>query len=72
MVNRTNNDAKINSISFAETGTSSGRQRHSRKHNSTPPIDDVIISLADAYENRRARQVSEWVSRQNAPQIFNA
>lgn len=22
--------------------------------------DDVIVSLADAYENKRARQVTEW------------
>ena len=22
--------------------------------------DDVILSLANAYENKRARQVSEW------------
>ncbi len=29
--------------------------------------DDVIVSLADTYENRRARQVFEWekVRRQN-------
>ena len=24
------------------------------------PNDDVIMSLANAYENKRARQVSEW------------
>ena len=31
--------------------------------------DDLIVSLADAYENQRARQVIEWerVRRQNAP-----
>ncbi len=30
--------------------------------------DDLILSLSDAYENRRARQVIEWekVRRQNA------
>ena len=30
--------------------------------------DDLILSLSDAYENRRARQVVEWekVRRQNA------
>ncbi len=30
--------------------------------------DDLIVSLSDAYENRRARQVIEWekVRRQNA------
>jgi len=32
------------------------------------PNDDLILSLSDAYENRRARQVVEWekVRRQNA------
>lgn len=31
--------------------------------------DDLIVSLSDAYENKRARQVLEWekVRRQNAP-----
>lgn len=31
------------------------------------PNDDLIVSLADAYENKRARQVFEWerVRRQN-------
>lgn len=27
--------------------------------------DDLIVSLADAYENRRARQVTEWEKRQH-------
>jgi hypothetical protein len=26
--------------------------------------EDVIVSLADAYENKRARQVNEWERRQ--------
>jgi hypothetical protein len=32
------------------------------------PNDDLIVSLADAYENQRARQVFEWekIRRQNA------
>ncbi|MEO5859077.1 MAG: hypothetical protein ABIR33_09035 [Pyrinomonadaceae bacterium] len=25
-----------------------------------PQADDVILSLANAYENKRARQVTEW------------
>lgn len=31
--------------------------------------DDLIVSLSDAYENKRARQVMEWekIRRQNAP-----
>jgi hypothetical protein len=24
------------------------------------PADDVIVTLANAYENKRARQVTEW------------
>ena len=24
------------------------------------PADDIILSLANAYENKRARQVTEW------------
>ncbi len=27
--------------------------------------DDVIVSLMDSYENRRARQVMEWVRQQS-------
>ncbi len=33
----------------------------SRSHNTNVrPFDDVIASLANATENRRARQVNEW------------
>ena len=32
----------------------------SRNNNTTSQIDDVIGSLANAYENKRARQVNEW------------
>ena len=32
----------------------------SSKTRSPEKTDDVIISLSDAYENRRARQVGEW------------
>jgi hypothetical protein len=33
-----------------------------------PPNDDLILSLSNAYENKRARQVFEWekIRRQNA------
>ena len=38
------------------------------KQNENSINDDVIVSLVDAYENKRARQVFEWekVRRQNA------
>ena len=29
-------------------------------HPIRPPADDVILSLSNAYENKRARQVTEW------------
>jgi hypothetical protein len=32
--------------------------------------DDVIVSLADAYENRRAQQVNEWEKRQHVAKAF--
>jgi hypothetical protein len=28
--------------------------------NLAPRMDDLIVSLANAHENRRARQVTEW------------
>jgi hypothetical protein len=30
------------------------------KSNDNLPNDDLIVSLSDAYENKRARQVFEW------------
>ena len=32
--------------------------------------DDVILSLGDAYENRRAQQVNEWEMRQRVAKAF--
>lgn len=32
--------------------------------------DELIVSLSDAYENRRARQVSEWERRQRVAKAF--
>jgi hypothetical protein len=52
--------------------TAAGDARNESSINSSHPLlsssktrppektDDVIISLSDAYENRRARQVGEW------------
>ena len=38
------------------------------KSKENPANDDLIVSLSDAYENKRARQVFEWekLRRQNA------
>ena len=38
---------------FSETLSSARSQNK-------PRFDDLIVSLANAHENRRARQVSEW------------
>jgi len=42
------------------------RTRKSRSKN-IPINDELIVSLSDAYENKRARQVTEWerMRRQN-------
>ncbi|MGI8639848.1 MAG: hypothetical protein ACR2MG_07825 [Pyrinomonadaceae bacterium] len=74
MVKQTNNISnEINKLNENETlavinyisrllSTRISKQRE----NSTN--DDLIVSLSDAYENKRARQVFEWekVRRQNA------
>ena len=43
-------------------------KRRSKPKNNQSNNDDLIVSLSDAYENKRARQVFEWerVRRQNA------
>jgi hypothetical protein len=42
--------------------------KRSSKSKNNQSNDDLIVSLSDAYENKRARQVFEWerVRRQNA------
>ncbi|MEJ7847228.1 MAG: hypothetical protein WKF92_03955 [Pyrinomonadaceae bacterium] len=40
----------------------SARKSHSTENSFK---DDLIMSLSDAYENKRARQVTEWERRQN-------
>ena len=41
------------------------RSSQKSKKNKDVLNDDLIVSLSDAYENRRARQVSEWVREQS-------
>jgi hypothetical protein len=43
---------------------SSGSDRSMRGRDRSTDLD-VLVSLADAYENRRARQVNEWERRQS-------
>ena len=50
--NRTNNARELD--------TPLSDQASSRSRTNTNSTDDVIVTLADAHENKRARQVTEW------------
>lgn len=68
MASRTNLNNARNSDKRKEKGTylaslPAAFQSFSQKSDRT--ADELIISLADSYENRRARQVGEWVRQQN-------
>ena len=74
MVKRANKTVAVELDKLNETDTSAildytsqllSTRNQKSKDNSQP--DDLIVSLSDAYENKRARQVFEWelVRRQN-------
>jgi hypothetical protein len=64
----------------ADPDIHSNRSQGSKKENTPSPApsrlkdsfykDDVIVALSDAYENRRARQVTEWEMRQHIARIL--
>jgi hypothetical protein len=75
MVKQTNQTiaSELNKLNESETSAVAGyisqllsKRISKQKENFTS--DDLIVSLADAYENQRARQVFEWekIRRQNA------
>jgi len=66
MVNRTQKDFALQKNDPQDTSPAIHHSRSSARSRSQENIhnDDVIISLADAYENKRARQVNEWERRQ--------
>lgn len=53
-INTAGKTGQHNITSNSPTLTSSHNLKSKEKN------DDLIVSLTDAYENRRARQVSEW------------
>lgn len=74
MVNRKNRNvaSEIDKLNEKETlevldYTSEILSTRRPKSKELQPNDDLILSLSDAYENKRARQVFEWerVRRQN-------
>ncbi len=76
MVNQTNQTivSEINKLNEHETAAVAGYisqllSNRISKQKENFSNDDLIVSLSDAYENKRARQVLEWekVRRQNAP-----
>jgi hypothetical protein len=63
MVNRINRNVGREIDTHAQSDASRGyiaNARSSRNNRDNPIIDDVIAHLANAHENRRARQVNEW------------
>jgi UDP-N-acetylglucosamine pyrophosphorylase len=75
MVNQTNTNvaSEINKLNEKETSavldyiSALLTKRISKSKENNASNDDLIVSLSDAYENKRARQVIEWesVRRQN-------
>ncbi|HEX8288973.1 MAG TPA: hypothetical protein VF556_13305 [Pyrinomonadaceae bacterium] len=75
MVNQTNTNvaSEINKLNEKETSavldyiSTLLTKRISKTKENNASNDDLIVSLSDAYENKRARQVIEWesVRRQN-------
>lgn len=70
MVRQTNENIadKINKLNEKETlavanyvsQILSSRSSKSKENQLNQSSDDLIVSLSDAYENKRARQVFEW------------
>ena len=59
MVNRIRTNAPGNAGHKQDTGNHP-KLLTSTRSQSTERQDDLIVSLAEQYENRRARQVGEW------------
>jgi hypothetical protein len=77
MVKRTNTNVASESNKLNENETAAVREGFSKllsnrtsKSKDNSLNDDLIVSLSDAYENKRARQVVEWenLGRQNLQQ----
>lgn len=51
---------KLNESNVITAHSYASEQEPSRRSIDNSMSDDVIVSLASAHENRRARQVTEW------------
>jgi len=66
MVNRIDRTTDASRTTRQESQTFSSSQSQIRDN---PRLDDLIVSLANAHENRRARQVNEWERRQHSVRL---
>jgi hypothetical protein len=53
-------DKNANKLSYAHGFIARDHASRNAGYNENMPIDDVIAHLANAHENRRARQVTKW------------
>jgi hypothetical protein len=67
MVKKTENTNVVSRIDSSEIAEATGKKEnlsgflhHYRSPSKENLADDLILTLSDAYENRRARQVFEW------------
>lgn len=58
MVNRNDINTPRRSDNIHRSESTHSRPTAARRE--TPQDDDMIMSLANSYENKRARQVTEW------------
>lgn len=72
MVNRIRQDVapEHDSINSHQNALSHALSSSRSPSKNDPINDELIITLADAYENKRARQVNEWERRQRAATAF--
>lgn len=67
MVNRINENADRNRNKQTQDAAAINyiSDTFSSKRSQPKSIDDLIVALANAHENRRARQVTEWEKMRN-------
>jgi len=73
MVNPTqpDNAPDLKRLDAAKASRSSHSTSFERSQTRENPLnDELIVSLADAYENKRARQVNEWERHQKVAAAF--
>jgi hypothetical protein len=68
MVNRISSDSRR--TPEHNNPTRNSLSEHGAASTKSVYVDDIIVSLANAHENRRARQVTEW--QRVATQSFTA